>query len=177
MKKGWVWGWKTKTWLNFENKVSFEETLSKLNWYRVEDHTNVFFNDKKIAEIYQKHWLYKKLLIPKGIDFKKIISKQLLPDNAIYVISKWTLFIIEIKYQEVDWSVDEKLQTCEFKKLQYERLLKPLKLKVEYCYVLSKWFCNSKYIDVLNYIQAKWCSYYFEELPLDYLWLPNPLDE
>ena len=47
-----------------------------------------------------------------------------------------SLNIIEIKYQEVAGSVDEKLQTCDFKKKQYERLLRPLKLIVEYCYVL-----------------------------------------
>jgi hypothetical protein len=46
------------------------------------------------------------------------------------------MYIIEIKYQETAGSVDEKLQTCDFKKKQYERLLRPLKLIVEYCYVL-----------------------------------------
>jgi hypothetical protein len=30
-----------------------------------------------------------------------------------------------------------------------------------------------EYRDVLNYIQAMWCKYFFEELPLDYLWLPH----
>jgi hypothetical protein len=30
---------------------------------------------------------------------------------------------------------------------------------------------------VLNYIQAVWCKYFFDELPLDYLWLPIPNDD
>ncbi|MDR0650156.1 MAG: hypothetical protein LBG59_01790 [Candidatus Peribacteria bacterium] len=98
--------------------------------------------------------MYKNLLEPNHIDYKALISKKLLPDNAIYVITKETLYIIEIKYQEVAGSVDEKLQTCDFKKKQYKRLLKPLKLHVEYCYVLSDWFMKPEYRDVLNYIQA-----------------------
>jgi hypothetical protein len=80
--------------------------------------------------------LYKYLLEPNNIDYTDFISKKLLPDNAIYVIIRKTLYIIEIKYQEVAGSVDEKLQTCDFKKKQYQRLLSPLNLTVEYCYVL-----------------------------------------
>lgn len=174
MKK-WGIGWgKTITGLSFEKRVSLEDALRKIEGYRVEKDIYVYFNDKKVAEIYQKHWLYKNLLEPKWVEYKSFISKKLLPDNAIYVIAKWTLYIIEIKYQEVAGSVDEKLQTCDFKKKQYQRLLKPLKLNVEYCYVLSDWFMKSEYRDVLNYIQAMWCKYFFEELPLDYLWLPTP---
>jgi hypothetical protein len=96
-----------------------------------------------------------------------------LPDNAIYVIIKNTMFIVEIKFQQVWWSVDEKLQTCWFKKMQYTRLLAPLGINVEYCYVLSEWFKKKKYNDVLNYVQSQKCSYFFETLPLDYLWLPT----
>jgi len=79
-----------------------------------------------VAEIYQKNSLYKYLLAPNGVDYRTLLSKKLLPDNAIFVISKNTLFVIEIKYQGVAGSVDEKLQTCDFKKKQYQRLMKPL---------------------------------------------------
>jgi len=174
MKKWGIGWWKTITGLHFESRVSFEQALLKINWYSIQKNTYVFFRGEKIAEIYQKHWLYKNLLEPNKIDYKKLISKKLLPDNAIYVISKWILYIIEIKYQEVAGSVDEKLQTCDFKKKQYQRLLEPLKLSVEYCYVLSERFMKPEYKDVLNYIQAVWCKYFFGDLPLDYLWLPTP---
>jgi len=43
-----------------------------------------------------------------------------LQDDAIYVMSNNTVFIIEVKYQEVAGSVDEKLQTCGFKLNQYK---------------------------------------------------------
>ena len=177
IKDGFWWG-KTITWLNFEARASLQEKLKTLNWYRIENNHAVYFQNKKVAEIYQKHDLYKNLLEPNWINYKTLISKKLLPDNAIYVIVKNTMYIIEIKYQEVAGSVDEKLQTCDFKKKQYERLLRPLKLIVEYCYVLRwEWFWKPEYKDVLNYIQAVWCKYFFDELPLDYLWLPIPNDD
>ena len=49
-----------------------------------------------------------------GVDWKKILSKQLLPDNAIYVIVNNTMFIIEVKHQEVAGSVDEKIANLWF---------------------------------------------------------------
>ncbi|MDR0772612.1 MAG: hypothetical protein LBF15_06545 [Candidatus Peribacteria bacterium] len=72
-----------------------------------------------------------------------------------------TLFIIEAKYQQVKGSVDEKLQTCDFKNKQYKKLFSPLNISVKYCYILSEWFMDPKYKDVLNYIQAVDCYYFF----------------
>ncbi|NVP17399.1 hypothetical protein HUU51_01650 [Candidatus Gracilibacteria bacterium] len=178
MIEGGTGGGNTKTGLHFESKVSFEQLLENLDGYEVKnkkgvnDSFEVFFDGNKVAETYKKHALYKGLLEPKGIEYKKIISKKLLPDNAIYVISNDTLFIIEIKYQQVAGSVDEKLQTCDFKNKQYRRLFKPLGIDVRYCYVLSEWFMKSEYKDVLNYIQAMDCHYFFGELPLEFLGLP-----
>ncbi len=174
MKKGWIGGWRTTTWLHFENKVDFLTLISQMKNYEVKNNFEIFYLGEKVAEAYKKYGLYKKLLIPNGINYETIISKKLLPDNAIYVILNKTLFIVEIKYQEVAWSVDEKLQTCDFKKKQYTKLLSPLNLKVEYCYIFNEWFKDPKYNDVLNYIQSVWCKYFFDTLPLDYLWLPIP---
>lgn len=175
MKKGWV-GWKnTKTWLNFEAKTSLQDKLREIEWYTIIWHRHVYYKNEHVAEIYQKYDLYKYLLEPNWIDYTKIISKKLLPDNAIYVMVKKTLYVIEVKYQQTTGSVDEKLQTCDFKKKQYQRLLASLDLDVEYCYVLRwKWFSQIEYKDVLNYIQAVWCRYFFDEIPLEYLWLPVP---
>lgn len=173
MKKGGIGGARTQTWLRFEARRSFEDALNNIEGYKIDNNRHIFFNGQKVAEIYQKNSLYKNLLEPKWINYKDFISKKLLPDNAIFVIANNTLFVVEIKYQEVAWSVDEKLQTCDFKKKQYERLVKPLNLQVQFCYVLSEWFMKPEYRDVLNYIQAVGCKYFFWELPLDYLWLPE----
>ena len=178
MIKWWKGGWNTKTWLNFEKTASFEDLLSKIIGYSVVPKQNineaydVFYDGNKVAETYKKHALYKGLLEPRWIDYKKVLSKKLLPDNAIYVIANDTLFIIEIKYQYTSGSVDEKLQTCDFKNKQYKRLFSPLGIDVRYCYVLSEWFMKPEYRDVLNYIQAMDCHYFFGELPLEFLGLP-----
>ncbi|MCX7862494.1 MAG: hypothetical protein N2449_05820 [Bacteroidales bacterium] len=95
-----------------------------------------------------------------------------MPDDAILVIIRETLFIIEVKYQQVPGSVDEKLQTCDFKRKQYLKLVTPLGYRVEYVYVLNDWFKKPEYKDVLNYIQSVNCHYKFNELPLSWLGLP-----
>lgn len=172
MIKWWIGWWNTTTGLHFENKVDFLTLISKMKNYEVRNGFEIFYLGKKVAEAYKKNELYKSFLQPKGIYYEKFISSKLLPDNAIYVLVNNTLFIVEIKFQQVPGSVDEKLQTCGFKKMQYIRLLSSLNINVEYCYVLSNWFRNEKYTDVLNYIQAQKCNYFFETLPLDYLWLP-----
>lgn len=173
------WWARTQTGLHFERKASFEQLLSGLEGYELKkkpkltDSYEVYFGGNKVAETYKKDSLYKWLLEPRGVKYKDVISKKLLPDNAIYVITNDTLFIIEIKYQQVAGSVDEKLQTCDFKNKQYRRLFKPIGIDVRYCYVLNEWFMKPEYKDVLNYIQAMDCHYFFGELPLEFLGLPT----
>ena len=110
----------------------------------------------------------------KKIDYTKILSKRLLPDEAIYVIVNNTMFIIEVKFQKVAGSVDEKLQTCDFKRKQYAKLMAPLNIEVEYIYILGDWFKKPQYKDVLDYIISVGCQYYFKYLPLQKLGLPVP---
>ena len=81
---------------------------------------------------------------------------------------------MKIKFQKVSGSVDEKLQTCDFKKKQYAKLMAPLNIEVEYIYFLSYWFRNPVYKDVLDYIISVGCQYYFGYLPLQKLGLPVP---
>lgn len=132
---------------------------------------SVYKDGVKVATLYQKHGLYKNLLTPRGVDYTKYISKKLLPDDAILVHKTNTLFIIEKKFQSSAGSVDEKLQTCDFKKKQYTKLFQPLKINVEYCYYLCEWFEQDEYRDVKEYIESVGCRYFFDEIPLDYLGL------
>ena len=73
-------------------------------------------------------------------------------------------------------SVDEKLQTCDFKLRQYKKMFEPIGLNVKYVYVLNDWFKKKEYADVLAYIKSVDCDYFFNELPLSYLGLPVPHD-
>lgn len=173
MIRGGIGGSKTKTGLAFEIRTDLRMAFTKFRDYTAED-GKLFYNGKLVAELYKKHDLYDKFLRKYNIDYSNLISKKLLPDEAIFVIRNKTLFIIEMKFQEVAGSVDEKLQTCDFKRKQYQKLLKKTKLKVEYVYVLSDWFKHESYRDVLQYIKDIKCHYFFETLPFGFLGLPSP---
>lgn len=49
-----------------------------------------------------------------------------------------------------------------------------LNIEVEYVYLLSNWFRQKEYKDVLDYIHSVKCKYYFEYIPLSKLGLPVP---
>ena len=165
-------GGNTITGLNFEREKDILSLLKKKQGYKIKGAV-IFYNEKEVARSYKKNALYK-FLESEKVDYKKIISKKLLPDEALYVIVNNTLFVIEVKFQEVAGSVDEKLQTCDFKRKQYAKLLAPLNIEVEYIYILSDWFKKLEYKDVLDYIISVGCQYYFGYLPLQKLGLPVP---
>ena len=189
MIKNGIGGGNTKTGLIFEGETDLGTFLSRQNGYAVcavnEQFTldgknfkkairTVYYNGKKVAELYKKHEFYSSFLLKLGIDWKKYISKQLLPDDSIFVIIKNTVYIIECKHQQVNGSVDEKLQTCDFKKKEYKKLLSKANLDIEYIYLLDNWFRQDKYKDVLDYIHSVGCDYYFEYIPLYRFGLPVP---
>jgi hypothetical protein len=176
MKTGGKGGGNTTTGLNFEREVDFQQLLAAIPGYRIEALPDmaglgVFFEDQLVARCFRKYDFYR-FLEEEGVDWKGILSKRLLPDDGLLVVVRETLFIIEVKYQQVAGSVDEKLQTCDFKRKQYQKLVSSLSLKVEYVYVLSDWFQKSEYKDVLDYINSVNCHYKFRELPLAWLGLP-----
>ena len=168
MKKGGVGGANTLTGLRFEERISLRTAISQLSGFEVIG-DEVCFNGEKVAHLFTKHKLYKNLLELRGINHTTFISKKLLPDEAILVEN--TLFIVEMKFQFVAGSVDEKLQTCHFKKRQYTKLFSKTDIDVEYIYVLNDWFRKPEYKDVLEYIKDVGCYYFFNEIPLDFLGL------
>jgi len=164
-----VYGLRTK-WISNSLLALFLDT--RLKNYQAKRGWVYFFEDKLVARCFKKYDFYD-FLSESGVDWKQVLSRRLLPDDALLVIVRETLFIIEVKYQQVSGSVDEKLQTCDFKRKQYLRLVAPLGLKVEYVYVLSDWFKKPEYKDVLDYIHSVNCHYKFNELPLSWLGLPT----
>lgn len=171
MKLNCIGGTNTKTGLIFEGKTDLKTFLNQQENYFVDGNDEVFYENKSVAFIFKKYKLYK-FLEKRGINWKEYLSKRLLPDDSIYVIIKNTLYIIECKFQQVAGSVDEKLQTCDFKKKQYKKLLSRINIEVEYIYLLSDWFLKSEYKDVLDYVISVGCSYYFNYISLDRLGLP-----
>jgi hypothetical protein len=185
-------GGNTKTGLIFEGKTDLATFLSEQKGYEVKlekekvifqgnettiKTKNVYYNGTKVAELYKKSEFYSVLLKKLDIVWEEYISKRLFPDDSIFVIMKNTVYIVECKHQQVAGSVDEKLQTCDFKKKQYKKLLSKANLDVEYIYLLDDWFRNDKYKDVLDYIHSVGCDYYFEYIPLYRFGLPVPNGE
>src|SRR3989344_437555 len=113
MKQGGIGGANTKTGLYFEGKVDFLTFIAQQKDYSI-NQNKIFYKGKEVAASFKKYELYK-YLEENGVDYRKIISKRLLPDDAIFVIVNNTFFILEIKSQKVGGSTDEKLQTCDFK--------------------------------------------------------------
>jgi hypothetical protein len=172
MKINGIGGGNTITGLNFEKETDILTLLQSTAGYSVKD-SIIYYEEKEVARSMKKNALYV-YLASIGVDYKTILSKKLLPDEAIYVIINNTLFVIEVKFQHVAGSVDEKLQTCDFKRKQYAKLMAPLNIEVEYIYILSDWFRDPAYKDVLDYIISVGCQYYFKYLPLQKLGLPVP---
>lgn len=163
--------------LKFEQDTSLLDTFKNSNRFFIK--TNIKSSSKKyyqhfirnkydenLGELGSKYELYRNILNPKKINYKDIISRRLLPDDYFHNYIDNTIYIIEKKFQSKDGSTDEKLQTCDFKLQQYKKLFTPLKINVEYIFVLNDWFKKPKYADVLEYIHSMDCHYYFNELPL-----------
>lgn len=173
MKKNGAGGANTLTGLRFEGKVDFLTFICIQPGYKIVGN-EIFFKEKKVGMAFKKYSFYKYLEANK-IRFENFISKRLLPDDAIFVIANNTMHIIEVKSQEGAGSVDEKLQTCDFKIKQYRKLLARLNVEVKYVYILNDWFKKPGYKDVLDYvISIDGCSYYFNYIPLQRLGLPVP---
>jgi hypothetical protein len=148
--------------LHFEGRTDLLQALKNHPDYTVNGN-QVLKNGNVVAHYYEKHTLYNDFLRRHNLDYKTVFSKKLLPDGALLVGN--TMYIIEKKYQAGSGSVDEKLQTCDFKKKQYTKLLEPLGISVEYYYVLNNWFNKPEYRDVFEYIENVGCKYFIEDLP------------
>lgn len=174
MKKGGIGGGNTKTGINFEGEVDFLTLINRQLNYSVRGH-DIFYHGDRVAQAFKKHDFYT-YLKDKGIEWEKLISAKLLPDDAIFVITNNTFFILEIKFQSGTGSTDEKLQTCDFKIKQYRKLLAQMNVEIQFIYILNDWFKAPRYKDVLDYIiTVPGCSYYFDYLPLQKIGLPVPV--
>lgn len=154
----------------FEEKMDLDKylTINGLESKKVKKkkYKEVIKDGEVIGYLTKKHALYD-YLADKGIDWRTKISKQLLPDDVLYTLSDNVFHVIEYKFQKTQGSVDEKIQTCHFKKRQYKRLVKDLGYEVKFSYVLSSWFERPEYADVKEYIEEVGCNYYIEDMPTE----------
>ena len=162
-------GANTQSGLHFEKRTDLATAIGKLPGFTVQG--KEILKNGEVVAINCKKKALAKFLQSKEIKYQDIVSRMLEPDEALYMPAQNKMYVIEMKFQGTEGSVDEKLQTCDFKKKQYQRLLEPLNADVEYIYLLNDWFLNKKYKDVLNYVEASGCKYFFNTLPLEVLGL------
>ena len=160
-----------KNGLRFEQETSLSDALYYAGYVVLHDGTVSNGAGERLGMLAQKYKLYSRILEPNGINWEEYISKRLLPDEAFYNYTNRTMYIIEKKFQHDSGSVDEKIQTCDFKKKQYQKLFAPLRIRVEYIYVCNDWFTQSMYDNVHEYIHSVGCHIFFNEIPLDFLGL------
>lgn len=158
--------------LRFEQETNLEEALRNAGYIVSAQGIIADRRGNQIALSAPKQKLYSRVLVPLGVDWRERISKQLRPDEALLNYENRTIYIIEKKFQNDSGSVDEKLQTCDFKKRQYEKLFYGTGYNVEYLYVCNDWFDQCCYSDVHDYIHSVGCYIFFNEIPLDFLELP-----
>lgn len=155
----------TKNGLSFEQRTDLLSGLEDIEHLEISD-SSVFFQGRKVAFVTEKHQFYTSFLNPLGVNEKQILSKKLLPDSALVNYVTNEVFVIEKKFQEGAGSVDEKLQTCDFKLKQYGKLLEGTEFTPSFIFLLSDWFTKREYADVKDYIRSVGCEYFFNELPL-----------
>lgn len=130
--------------------------------------TGLMFEDyihmKSCGVDVSKNGLYN-YLKSQNLDWSKVISRKLLPDEAYWDEKNKILTIYEKKYQQTEGSADEKPQTCGFKIWEFSKIGSLLGAKiVTYTYILSDWFKADKYRDMLEYIRSvPNCNYMFVE--------------
>ncbi len=152
--------------LEFERSTSLADALTS-SGFLIEG-SFVLAEDIKVGQLIEKAKLYK-FLDAAGVEWQKLISSKLLPDEACFSLKTNSVTIVEKKWQEVGGSVDEKLQTCGFKLRQYRRLFEPIEVEVKYVYLLNDWFAQPRYQDVLDYIREVGADFHFRTLPLELL--------
>lgn len=126
--------------LGFENDTSL--SIDKIgNFIRI---------NKNNFRKYMKKINEKSLNIKEGHGCKE-------PDEVYIDNKNKNLIIIEKKFQSVGGSVCEKLQTCNFKKFNYEKQYPNYKINL--IYVLSNWFLNNCETE-LEYLEENNFTYY-----------------
>lgn len=163
--------------LNFEGRTDFidfiknNKNFNLKQIYKFKKTFEIFYKKKLQGYYTEKFEFYNFFLNQQEVNWKSLISKQYLPDAVFININNSTVYIIEKKFQAGPGSVDEKLQTCDFKKKIYAKIISNCKDKynVEYFYILNNWYERKEYSDVKKYIKSVDCNYFINKINYDIL--------
>ena len=106
-----------------------------------------------------------------------VMSKEIKTDDAVIDLESKIAHIFEARAQNVNGSTDDKLASCEFKRLELLKFLGPLGFDVRYTFICSDFFKHPKYKDLIDYINSKEkCFICFNEFPLDTIEILKDID-
>ena len=124
----------------------------------------IFDGTKVVCESHpQKR--FKSYLDKVGISPKDMDMPNLEPDNFILNFENNTIYVIEIKFQNKEGSVDEKPQAYLFRQRYFNDLFKSMGMEVKLIYVFSDWFKMEKYNYLRKNMDQDGVKYYYNELP------------
>ncbi len=91
MKISGTGGGNTVTGIKFEREVDFLTSLEKMSSYKIADSQqgaghDVFYRDELVARCFKKYDFYR-FLDEKGVDWRNLISKRLVPDDALFLVA------------------------------------------------------------------------------------------
>jgi hypothetical protein len=141
----------------FKNGINYEKYTSLKDKITIISNHNKFYqkikfnnNDREFINA-SKSGLFKYMKLKSKMNEKiKHAHGCKLPDECYIDENNNRIFIIEKKFQTVNGSACEKIQTSDFKVWQYSRLFPSYDIKYIYC--LSSWFehnCKSE-LEYLN---------------------------
>ena len=125
-------------------EVTSDKTCKQIHFHQYPDFTYSYCLQAQVLKMMQAKG-YLDTAVPMAHGCKR-------PDECIVDEKNNIVFIIEKKFQEVNGSVCEKIQTGPFKLYHYKRLFP--KLKVLYLYCLSDWF-KTNCIAELEYLKSE----------------------
>ncbi len=163
---------KSKINKSWEDKANILDVIENIGFKTNDKGQFCDYSNEQMSEIAVFHAPKKKFyktLESLHKDFFNGLSQTIFPDDAVINFEKKKVLICERKFQQVAGSTDEKIQTCAFKKFQYEKLLSKLGYEVSFCFILNDWFKQKRYSDSLAYIESSGCKYFFNSIEENYI--------
>lgn len=156
----------TKTGMEWEAQTDFKHILSNKYKISVDNGELIDLENGEHLGIFSvpKNNLYVHLKEVYNINWKDFLCKRINGDEVIINNHSKDVFVIEKKTQKCDGSVDEKLQTCDYKKKQLQKIFSSIGFTVHYIYLLNDWFKQSQYKDVIEYIESVGCEVFFNKI-------------
>lgn len=174
-----------------DSRLSYEFIDTYTSGKSVDVPFDIFYKKKLLAKSFHQSQIFKDYFEKENVYWGDHFVKEVKPDVFVinFVLKK--CFVIEMKSQETPGSVDEKLQSFQFKIDYFKKIISKSNsigsFEFEYIYLLSSWFykdyvykANSKglrassregrsqYLDTLEYLNKNNIKH-FNSFPLEYV--------